>query len=144
MKDEWNNECPYDFKNIKFTKNSNSIYTFGGTTDSTNQITPPVYNNTIKPYIFNKKYELGFNTFGTLCINNYLDFNCKNGFFPCEVYNLDRSIALEILPRLLYFRDKTTTYPGGFDSLEEWRQELNNMCNEFYNYIFNEEAVKAI
>ena len=68
-----------------------------------------------------------------------LDFNCKNGFFPCEVYNLDRSIALEILPRLLYFRDKTTTYPGGFDSLEEWRQELDNMCNEFYNYIFDED-----
>lgn len=69
-----------------------------------------------------------------------LDFNCKNGFFPCEVYNLDRSIALEILPRLLYFRDTTTTYPGDFNSLEEWRQEIDNMCNEFYNYIFNEDS----
>ena len=69
-----------------------------------------------------------------------LDFNFRNGFFPSEVYNLDRSIALEILPRLLYFRDTTTTYPGGFNSLEEWRQELDNMCNEFYNYIFDEDS----
>ena len=74
---------------------------------------------------------------GTVCS---LDFYWRNGFFPSEVYNLDRSIAIEILPRLLYFRDKTTTYPGGFDSLEEWRQELDNMCNEFYNYIFDEDS----
>ena len=87
MKDEHNNECPYDFKNIKFTKDSTSIYTFGGTTDSTNQIAPIVYNNTIKPYIFNNKYELGFNTFGTMCRNNYLDFNCKNNTFGTLCYN---------------------------------------------------------
>ena len=81
MKDEHNNECPYDFKNIKFTKNSTSIYTFGGTTDSTNQTATVIYNNTIKPYIFNSKYELGFNTYGTMCRNNFLDFNCKNNTF---------------------------------------------------------------
>ena len=34
MKDEWGNECPYDFKNIQYLKNSVWLYTFGGTTDN--------------------------------------------------------------------------------------------------------------
>lgn len=58
LKDEFNNECPYDFKNILFTKSSSNItvYTFTYTENSTLKdasilgLTNYCYNNIIKEY----------------------------------------------------------------------------------------------
>ena len=51
MKDEWGNECPYDFKNIQFKESDVFLYTFGGTTD--NSLTGGCHHNTMMGYVLN-------------------------------------------------------------------------------------------
>lgn len=76
MKDEWGNECPYDFKNIQFKKSDVFLYTFGGTTD--NSLTGGCYYNTIMANIVaGSRLTLNFNTFGTSCSSNTFGKNCS-------------------------------------------------------------------
>ena len=79
MKDEWNNECAYDFKNIKFKKSDVWLYTFGGATDDS--LTGNSTGNIIKEYKSSNKLSLNFNTFGTNCSFNILGFNNNNNTF---------------------------------------------------------------
>ena len=64
MKDEFNNECPYDFKNIKFKYNDNSYYTFStfDNIETKNIIDASLKNtcnnNIIKPYIYSNRLSL--------------------------------------------------------------------------------------
>lgn len=57
MIDEWNNDCPYDFKNVKSVSGSYVVYTFTYIVNnvvydaSLDGKTADCYNNTIKPYI---------------------------------------------------------------------------------------------
>ena len=79
MKDEWENECPYDFKHIKFKKSDVWLYTFGGATDDS--LTGNSAGNTIKESILSNKLSLNFNTFGANCNFNILGFNNNNNTF---------------------------------------------------------------
>ena len=106
MKDEFNNECPYDFKNIQFYRKWNSTksswcdngtssdgvaaYTFSSAgsssttsfTDSSLSINNNVYSNVIKEYISSKKQTLNNNCFfGNNCYNNTFRNNCYNNTF---------------------------------------------------------------
>ena len=94
MKDEFNNECPYDFKNILFKKNDVYYYTFSflndGDIEDATVTTKNVYNNKILSlydlYEGDKKMILNCNTFlltdnQHLCVSNYIGKNCKNNTF---------------------------------------------------------------
>lgn len=49
------------------------------------------------------------------------------GFAPFETWNLYYSLALEIYPRLCYFREHTLASPIQADSKEEWDEILDKM-----------------
>ena len=74
MKDEWGNECPYDFKNIQYLKNSVWLYTFGGEID--NSLTGGCHHNTMMDYVYRSILKLNFNTFGEGCNSNTFGNNC--------------------------------------------------------------------
>ena len=93
MKDEWNNECPYDFKNIRFKKNNVWLYTFGGAVDNS---VVSYYNDDYEAYFYctnniigvyseknNQilKYKLSFNTFGVNSYSNMFGVNCYSNTF---------------------------------------------------------------
>lgn len=53
------------------------------------------------------------------------------GFAQFETWNLYYSLALEIYPRLCYFREHTLAYPVEADSEEEWGEILDKMIRAF-------------
>ena len=53
------------------------------------------------------------------------------GFAQFETWDLSYSLALEIYPRLCYFREHTLAYPAGIDSKEEWDEILDKMICAF-------------
>ena len=94
MKDEWDNECPYDFKNIKFKPfgfdDNVMYYTFGqyDTTDSS--LNGNCYNNIVKDYTNSGKTRINlihfgdnccFNTIGNDNFNNTFGNGCENNIF---------------------------------------------------------------
>lgn len=112
MKDEFNNECPYDFKNIQFYRKWNSTksswcddgtssngvaaYTFSSTgnssttsfTDFSLSINNSVYSNVIKEYVYSKKQKLNNNCFfGNNCYSNTFGDSCYSNTFGKSIYN---------------------------------------------------------
>ena len=106
MIDEFNNDCPYDFKNIQFYRQWDEVkhlwctiqtdntgvpcYTFSSIGDSsTVEFTDMslsksnnVYSNVIKEYISSNKQTLNNNCFfGTLCNKNTFDADCRENTF---------------------------------------------------------------
>ena len=79
MKDEWNNECPYDFKNIQFKKSGVFLYTFGGSAD--NSLTRGCHHNTMMLYTVGSVIILNSNTFGIGCYGNTFGNDCFNNTF---------------------------------------------------------------
>ena len=84
MKDEWGNECPYDFKNIQFNKSSVFLYTFGGATDDS--LTRGCHHNIMMSYTAYSVLELNANTFGTGCSNNTFGDSCSSNTFGDSCY----------------------------------------------------------
>ena len=106
MIDEFNNDIPYDFKNIQFkhpiNPNSSSVYyyTFSndtGSTDHSLSISHWCFSNTIKEcLISNKKrlnhivfvgYRCYYNFFNVGCKDNYFDSSCSNNFFSINCHD---------------------------------------------------------
>lgn len=88
MKDEWGNECPYDFKNIKF----NNKFTFSGGDSTDMSLYGLASQNIIKPYLFtNIKYRLNDITFRTngSVIGNVFGPNCYNCHFDDTISTTD-------------------------------------------------------
>ena len=88
MKDEYDNECPYDFKNIQYKYNNKWMYTFNNATDSNNIVdgsiqgyTNNIINNKIKSRYSNNKYQIAINIFNIGCHHNTLKNNCYNNIF---------------------------------------------------------------
>lgn len=107
MKDEWNNECPYDFKNIQFKVGAKTqpgtiadvfYYTFSlatGTNDAT--VTDHSLNgaycfgNKMGVYINSSKQTLPFNVFRntsatSACNSNTFGYNCQSNTFGDGCY----------------------------------------------------------
>jgi hypothetical protein len=105
MKDEWNNECPYDFKNIQFKPGTKTqpgtiadvfYYTFSvatGTNDAT--VTDHSLNeaycfgNKIGVFVNSSKQTLSSNVFRNTsatssCISNTFGYNTQNNTFGNE------------------------------------------------------------
>ena len=91
MIDEFNNDIPYDFKNIQFKHPKNTTtyyyYTFASSnaannTDYSLSITNKCYSNTIGEYTIDGKMKLNCIIFiGNDCYNNSLGNNCYNNTF---------------------------------------------------------------
>lgn len=79
MIDEWNNDIPYDFKNIMYTVGSRVVYTFGGTSD--NSLDGGCHSNVEGTYISSGKQKLNKNTFGNDCVQNTLGDGCQSNTF---------------------------------------------------------------
>lgn len=96
MKDEWNNECPYDFKNIQFDITDNAYsacYTFG-LSDATANGSKNVYNNVIKEWRSGIRERLKLNNIifqiaaaVTSCHSNKFGINCHDNIFGDDCYN---------------------------------------------------------
>ena len=112
MIDEFNNDVPYDFKNIQFyrkwdeakqlwciisTDNTGvPCYTFSSKgdsstasfTDMSSSASNDVYSNVIKEYIKSKKQTLNNNCFfGTMCYRNTFGVNCSENTFGNQCIN---------------------------------------------------------
>ena len=113
MKDEWNNECPYDFKNIMYYRKWNTYYGLWSTiatasggvacytfspkgSSSTKSFTDlslsggrnKIYSNSIGEYIDSGQQLLNnICFFGTQCYNNTIAGNCYNNTFGNGCYN---------------------------------------------------------
>jgi len=89
--DEFNNNCPYDFKNIKFAYDESYAYTFSGSMNIDMSIEGTnCYNNVIGKYIFASLQQLNFtiflgnsynNTLGNNCSDNIIGNNAENNIF---------------------------------------------------------------
>ena len=99
MIDEWNNDVPYDFKNIQF-KHPNDMhkypyyyYTFASSneeynTDYSLSIANKCYYNTIMGYINgNKRWLNNIIFIGSYCHNNSFEVNCNNNSFMHSCYS---------------------------------------------------------
>ena len=98
MIDEWNNDCPYDFKNIQFKHPNNTTtypyyyYTFASSnieanTDYSLSITNKCYSNTIRKCIISNKRKLNCIIFiGSCCHGNSFGNNCDNNSFGNGCY----------------------------------------------------------
>ena len=105
LKDEWNNECPYDFKNIQFKRVENSVdnwyYTFGTTNDKTittienlsvlNNIIESHYDSGSGLQTLNNNIFKGDSTFSNTlkldCYNNTFNQNCVSNLFKGNFNN---------------------------------------------------------
>lgn len=95
MIDEFNNECPYDFKNIQFIPYGNDsitwyAYTFnsanadGGTDLSLDGNKNAIYDNVIKPSV----EGINFICFlGNNCSQNHFETGCSTSMFDGSAYN---------------------------------------------------------
>lgn len=68
-------------------------------------------------------------------------FLYTHGFNYQDIFNLDTSILAYILPRLVYFRDHCTGYPGTVESYDVWIEILNKIIDGFYAYLDKEWKV---
>lgn len=74
--DEWNNDCPYDFKNILFKKEINGEETYIPT--FADDLAGGSKDNKMMPCFKEGKAELSFNTMGESCLQNYFGFGASH------------------------------------------------------------------
>lgn len=63
---------------------------------------------------------------------------CIRGFDDSETWNLDSTLYNWLLPRLKRFKEVTSSYPGCYKSLEEWKDEIQKGI-DLLEYISDEE-----
>lgn len=66
----------------------------------------------------------------------YKNQRIERGFDDTELWNLDKTIAKYILPRLVEFRKVVNGYPPEFDKFEDWLDIIDQMIYAF-DYIVN-------
>ena len=147
MKDEFDNECPYDFKNIKFKRTKQWVddnnlrepndelkfnesekyfYTFdwNGTDDSLCKGTYKCEQNKIEKLLSGKQQQLNNNIFlGNGNANNKIGANSKNNVIGVDSYNNEFGVNFQnniILHKFTY-----NTIGNGFQ---------NNVCRGTFRY----------
>lgn len=76
------------------------------------------------------------------------EFMRKHGFSDLDIPDLDRAIAMFILPRLSYFITKTNSIPNALlktdtdrnilneaEAFQEWQQILHTICDGMHLYL---------
>lgn len=62
----------------------------------------------------------------------------ERGFDDTELWNLDRTIAKYVLPRLVEFKKVVNGYPPEFDKFDDWMDVIDKMIYAF-DHIVNKE-----
>ena len=142
MIDEFNNDVPYDFKNILF----NNKYTFccfsDGYKDSSLNIAYSVYhkctNNIMKAdnsypqtLSFNVFYTEGFSSY--YCFNNFFDVGCKNNTLGAMCH--DNIFGIECKNNTLATECATNTFKLGCNNISLQMHCFYNIFNEYCSYI---------
>lgn len=81
--DEWDNDCPYDFKNIQFKRGEEFYFTFGKTDQS---LDGKALQNTIKSYN-EEKWTLPNIIIKGNAFGNYFDYDCHTITLDNATYN---------------------------------------------------------
>ena len=122
MKDEYNNEVPYDFKNIMFKYMDNWYYTFNNQS----------YNIIIKPWIDNLGQHLNRNIFtnGQIIKDCFFDFNTHDNILKDNIINVKIG---------MYSNNNTLinleSVKLGYDNINIYLENFvdSNIGNECYN-----------
>jgi len=100
--DEWGNDCPYDFKNIRFTISGQTAnaFTFNRYTSNNcydhSLIGEYCYENIIKPCYVNGTLKLNFNVFYNTSITSYCNKNTLNSGSYSNIFgDGNRNITFE-------------------------------------------------
>lgn len=51
------------------------------------------------------------------------------GWDDREVYNMDYELIKWFIPRLKRFKEITTTYPAGYNSITDWKNEIQSIID---------------
>ena len=142
MIDEWNNDVPYDFKNIQFKHPKNTTtypyyyYTFASgnvedNTDCSLDIANSCYSNTIREYIDrDKRRRLNCIIFiGSVCYKNYFETGCYNNTFGEAC--IDNSFMDGCFGNSFEYNCNSNSF--GYDC---WNNSFSDSC--WNNYFGNE------
>ena len=59
----------------------------------------------------------------------------KAGVIPCQTWNLNLTLAMELYTYIKAFRDNTHGHPLCFENIEEWHAVLDEVADGFADYI---------
>lgn len=92
-----------------------------------------------------KKIGVGKNTYplGNSC-SHEKELDKEAGVIPCQTWNLDRTLAMELYTYILYFKDHTKGYPIFCKDKLEWDNILEEMADGFKDYITKDIGHKNI
>lgn len=82
--------------------------------------------------------ELGINKdtypLGNSC-NHDAELDKDEGVIPCQTWNLNLTLAMELYTYLRTFKDEKPGYPACLKSAEQWDKILDEMIEGFADYI---------
>ena len=160
MIDEYNNECPYDFKNILFPytydNDSYQVYTFcysvtqgdGTLLFKDSSLGKRCYHNVIKSFIASDVMKLPFNLFVNNTINdytayNFLDVGCYANIFGKGAlrnnlgYNCARNVIGENFVRNTLLQQCSDNYFGNNYSDNYFESRCVNFQMEWVHFVSN-------
>lgn len=66
----------------------------------------------------------------------------KIGFRYEETWNLNTTLAAYMLPRVLWLKNHTHSFPVSFNNINEWKDVLNHICWSLYQTLTSEAEYK--
>ena len=63
------------------------------------------------------------------------------GVIPCQTWNLNLILAMELYTYVKAFRDITPGYPACFENIEEWYAVLDEIADGFADYITRRDEI---
>jgi len=154
MKDEYNNECPYDFKNILFTNDSygiDSSYTFSSSNNEDRSIsTWACYNNTIKSNTSGISHYLPRNIFYHFSniYGNYIGKNSTDNLFISNGGNstYNNKIGDNCSVNKIYYGSASNIIGNSSSSNTIQYNAYNNIIgnNSSNNYIYQQSSYNVI
>ena len=137
MRDEWGNEAPYDFKNIKFKRTKTGVgdyyaYTFSsldnGTIDGVIAGTADLYDATVLNNSLNYKYVASANVIKENCTNATEDYFSLNNIVVIEDYG-DGCYGNYFGPRCRNITAGRDFYNNKFDG-DSYDLVFGDYCND--------------
>lgn len=83
-----------------------------------------------------KELGVGKNSYplGNSCTHE-TELDKQAGVVPCQTWNLNLTLAMELYTYLRAFKDNTHGHPACLESMEEWDKILDEMIEGFADYI---------
>lgn len=152
MKDNHNNICGYDFKNILFyyADRGEFVYTFNSFSNKDLSIKngkDSCYNNQIEPCKDSGLYSLNHNIFyGDYFINNYLGFGSRNNIFHDSTFN--NTIGRNFIHNCVRNDVWNNTFGDDisyceFDALIQNQTFKNGLSGEYFDEFYESSPVNS-